>query len=56
MYQTSGGSSSGRIPNWRRMEVRKLSNLTITNQDFAGRRPTPSGKYSRFDEIYDMVN
>jgi hypothetical protein len=56
VYQTAGGSSSGRLPNWRRMEVSNLSNLIMTDQSFVGRRPTPSGRHSSFDEIYDLVN
>ncbi|MEP6575642.1 MAG: hypothetical protein ABJB85_04365 [Nitrososphaerota archaeon] len=55
VYQTGGGSSSGGIPNWRRIKLDKISNLTITENQFAGKRPYPSGKHSSFDRRIAIV-
>jgi len=55
VYQIGGGSSSGGIPNWRRMEIRKISNMTINDQHFKGPRPYPSGKHSSFDTKLAVV-
>jgi len=56
VFQTGGGSSSGGLPQWRRMHVNEISNLTITDQNFAGSRPTPSGKHSSFDTTLAIVD
>jgi hypothetical protein len=53
-YQV-GGSSSGRLPNWRWMEVNLISDIHLLNQTFPGGRPTPSGKHHRWDRIFTRV-
>ena len=53
-YQV-GGSSSGRLPNWRWMEVNLISSLRLLNRTFAGGRPNPSGKHHRWDQLYLRV-
>jgi hypothetical protein len=53
-YQV-GGSSSGRLPNWRWMEVGLISNLRLLNRTFAGGRPSPSGKHHRWDQLFMRV-
>ena len=55
MFQIGGTSSSGGIPEWRRMHVSEISNLVVTDQTFAGRRET-TGKRSSFDTILDIVD
>jgi len=56
VYQIEGGSSSGGLPQWRRADVDRISDMQVTNRDFAGRRPYPSGKHSSFDEVIMIVD
>lgn len=53
-YQIAG-ESSGRLPNWRWMEVDQISGLKILDQTFPGGRPSPSGKHHEWDEIFIRV-
>ena len=55
-YQTGGTSSSGGIPEWRRMFVDEMSNIQMLEQSFLGKRPSPSGVHSSFDEIIKLVD
>jgi len=55
VYQVAGQSSSGNLPNWRRMKLNKISGMIISVQHFAGPRSYPSGKHSSFDEILAVV-
>lgn len=55
VYQIAGGSSSRGIPDWRRVEMNKVSNLIMTERRFQGARPYPSGKHSSFDIQYAIV-
>jgi hypothetical protein len=50
-----GGSSSGRLPNWRWMEVKSISDVRLLDQTFAGGRPTPSGKHHQWDQLFARV-
>jgi hypothetical protein len=52
-YQTEGGSSSGRIPEWRRFDFPNISNLRITDIPFRGPRPTR--ERPPFDQIFFEV-
>jgi hypothetical protein len=54
-YQIGGRSSSGNLPNWRRMDLDKISNMRMLDQTFPGSRPTPSGKHSSFDTTIAVV-
>ena len=45
-YQVRGSSSSGNIPNWRRMVLNKISNMRILNEEFDGLRETHGGHSS----------
>jgi hypothetical protein len=56
VYQVAGGSSSGGLPEWRRVEVRSMSGLTIRTDVFPGRRPAPSGMHSNWDAYYEIVS
>lgn len=56
VYQTGGQSSSGNLPNWRRMKIDKISNMQILNEHFTGPRPYPSGKHSSFDTVIAVVS
>jgi hypothetical protein len=53
-YQV-GGVSSAPLPNWRWALVSSISDLTVLNRTFPGRRPTASGKHHRWDQIFLRV-
>ena len=53
-YQV-GGSSSGRLPNWRWMEVDLISDVQLLDQTFPGGRPDPSGKHHKWDKLFIRV-
>lgn len=53
-YQV-GGSSSGKLPNWRWMDAEKISGVRILDRTFAGGRPAPSGKHHEWDEVFIRV-
>ena len=55
VFQIAGESSSGNLPNWRRMDVSKISNIQMLNDIFAGPRAYPSGKHSSFDTTIAVV-
>jgi len=55
VYQVRGESSSGGLPNWRRMILNKISNMKVLDETFPGRRSYPSGKHSSFDETILVV-
>ena len=55
VYQVRGQSKSGGLPNWRRVELKKITNMKILEETFPGRRPTPSGKHSSFDNTIAIV-
>ncbi|MGH7681920.1 MAG: hypothetical protein ACRENN_08035 [Candidatus Eiseniibacteriota bacterium] len=54
-FQVAGESSSGSIPNWRRVDLDDVSDLTLLGEHFAGPRPFPSGKHSKFDHVIVFV-
>jgi hypothetical protein len=53
-YQV-GGSSSGKLPNWRWMEADLISGLHLLDQTFPGGRPIPSGQHHKWDELFIRV-
>jgi len=53
-YQV-GGSSSGRLPNWRWMETELISDVQLLDQTCPGGRPTPSGKHHKWDKLFIRV-
>ena len=55
IYQVGGGSSSGGLPEWRRVDVPRMSGLVILEKTFPGPRPNPSGQHSSWDETYEIV-
>lgn len=56
VFQVSGESSSGGLPEWRRMFLDEITNLEILEEKFPGQRPTPSGKHSSFDKTIKIVD
>jgi len=55
-YQIAGKTSEGLLPDWRRFSLKLITNLKITNQNFAGKRPFPSGKHSQWDKQIAVVS
>ena len=55
-YQTGGQSSSGKLPNWRRLYLDEISQLRVLDDTFPGKRESPSGMHSAWDEIYEIVD
>jgi hypothetical protein len=55
VYQIGGTSSTGGIPEWRRMDVSEITNLEVSEKVFAGPRPTQSGKHTNFDKMIAVV-
>jgi hypothetical protein len=53
-YQV-GGSSSGKLPNWRWMETEQISELTLLDQTFPGGRSAPAGKHHQWDKLFIRV-
>lgn len=45
-YQVRGGSSSGKLPDWKMMTIDKITALTMTQDEFS--RPRPG--YKKGDE------
>jgi hypothetical protein len=54
VYQTGGQSKSGRLPDWRRVNIREISDLKVLDETFAGQR-TVSGKHSSWDSHLAIV-
>ncbi|HEX3682249.1 MAG TPA: hypothetical protein VHU83_06875 [Bryobacteraceae bacterium] len=53
-YQV-GGSSSGKLPNWRWMEENLISGIELLNTTFPGGRAAPSGKHHKWDKVFIRV-
>jgi len=56
VYQVAGGSSSGGLPEWRRVDVPRVVGLVVLDKTFPGARPNPSGKHSDWDKTYAIVD
>ena len=54
-YQV-GGSSSGKLPNWRWMDVDRISGMQLLDVTFQGGRPAPSGKHHQWDRLFARVS
>lgn len=54
-YQLEGHSSSGGLPQWRRMHLFQTSNVQALERTFAGGCPFPSGKHSEWDSTHPVV-
>ena len=54
-YQV-GGSSSGRLPNWRWMEVASISDIRLLKRTFPGGRPSASNKHHQWDQLFKRVS
>ena len=54
VYQIDGESSSGGLPDWRRMKLEGITNMKVLDKTFLGRRPV-KGMYSSWDMIHLIV-
>lgn len=55
-YQTGGGSSRGGIPQWRRFDLRGISDLKSGPETFDGARPLPKGPHSIWSSVISVVS
>jgi WYL domain len=55
-YQIGGESSSGKLPDWRWLEVPQMKNVELLEEKFAGNREAPSGQHHKWDEVYARVS
>ncbi len=55
-YQVGGSSSSGGLPEWRRFDLLKISELKLSDKSFPGPRPCPSEKHSSWDRTIALVS
>jgi predicted DNA-binding transcriptional regulator YafY len=53
-YQV-GGQSSGKLPNWRWIDVPKMSDVQLLDKKFKGSRGDQSEKHHEWDEIFARV-
>ena len=53
-YQV-GGSSGGKLPNWRWMEQDQISEIRLLDRTFPGGRPSESGKHHTWDRLFIRV-
>jgi hypothetical protein len=53
-YQV-GGSSSGKLPNWRWLDVDRISEPQMLSGTFRGGRSIPSGKHHKWDRLFARV-
>src|SRR5580765_8158239 len=50
-----GGTSTGRLPNWRWFDINQMSDLQLLDEGFAGGRSVPSGKHHTWDQLFLRV-
>lgn len=55
IFQIGGLSRSGTLPDWRTVEVSKMSELTVLEDLFPGPRPEVSGSRSKFTTVWTVV-
>jgi hypothetical protein len=55
VFQVGGQSPSGGLPNWRWVMVSQASAWELLDATFPGGRAVPSGKHSRWDELFLRV-
>lgn len=55
VYQVDGQSKTGPIPDWRRVKIGGIENLTLLEKRFPGRREAPSGRHSKWDHVHLVV-
>ena len=56
LFQTDGGSSSGGLPQWRRVDLDGVTGLVVRQDTFPGSRPTLTGQHRGWDHVYEKVD
>jgi hypothetical protein len=56
VYQIAGASRSGRLPDWRWIDLSRATDFQILDQNFRGRRAAPSGKHAQWDRVFVRVD
>jgi hypothetical protein len=51
VYQIGGGTSSGGIPDWRRVDLNDISGMKVTQEKFSARQEVKSGNRADWDLI-----
>jgi hypothetical protein len=54
-YQVGGRSRSGKLPGWRWAKVAKITDLSITDERFAGPRPV-NGRHVAWEKLFASVS
>lgn len=54
VFQTRGTSSTGELPNWRRLLVSSMHNIDVLDETFPGARDTP-GPHTIWDQKLVVV-
>jgi hypothetical protein len=54
-YQVGGESRSGKLPDWRLLEVPDIAGMQVTDQSFPGPR-TVSGSHIDWDQLFASVS
>ena len=55
VYQVGGQSSSGSLPDWRLMDVPKMSQIEMLDETFPGSRGDSSQQHRQWDRIFARV-
>lgn len=50
-----GGASSGRLPNWRWLEINRITEIQLLDRTFRGGRGTERQTHHQWDEIFMRV-
>jgi predicted DNA-binding transcriptional regulator YafY len=53
-YQVAG-SSTGKLPNWRWMEIDQMMDLRLLERKFRGGRPDASSRHNEWDQLFFRV-
>jgi len=55
VYQLSGASRSGRLPDWRWVDLSRATDFQVLDQRFAGGRAEASNRHSTWDHLFLRV-
>jgi len=55
VYQLSGASRSGRLPDWRWVDLSRATDFHVLEQSFPGGRETPKGQHAPWEQLFLRV-
>jgi hypothetical protein len=55
VWQLSGASRSGKLPDWRWIQLAKASDFAVLDETFAGGRGTAHSRHSDWDTLWARV-